>query len=136
MKKLIATLLIPAALAPAAVTFQPAPTHAAPVQVMAEGSDVSAIAQDFVTLLGQEDYSGALSSYGSSSSVSTTSLQGTWRDLLAANGAFQGSLGASIVGGSAGSQVVVVACQFEQGMRDVVVNFVDGQIVDFALAEQ
>jgi hypothetical protein len=134
MKKLMATLLLPAALIPVIASL-PTPAQAAPVQILAQGGDVSAIAEDFVSLLGQEDYSGALSSYGSSSGVSSASLQQTWQDLVALNGSFQGSTGTAIVGGSEGSQVVVVTCQFEQGMRDVVVNFVDGQIVDFAIAE-
>lgn len=134
MKKLLATLLLPAALIPTFTSLS-TPVQAAPVQILAQASNVSAIAEDFVSLLGQEDYGGALSSYGGSSGVSSASLQQTWQDLVALNGSFQGSAGAAIVGGSGSSQVVVVTCQFEQGMRDVVVNFVDGQIVDFAIAE-
>jgi hypothetical protein len=136
MKKFIATLLIPAALIPAAMSILPTQAQAAPVQIMAEGGDVAAIAQDFVNLLGQENYSGALGSYSSGSGVSSASLQQTWQDLVAVNGAFQAQVGAPLVGGAGGgAQVVVVTCQFEQGMRDVVVNFVDGQIVDFTVAE-
>jgi hypothetical protein len=135
MKKIIATLLIPAALLPTVISTLPAPVQAAPVQIVAQGEDVSAIAQTFVTLLGQQDYSGALSKYGGGSSVSSASLQQTWQDLVAVNGSFQGQVGTAIVGGADGAQVVVVTCQFEQGMRDVVVNFVNGQIVDFSIAE-
>jgi hypothetical protein len=136
MKKFIATLLIPAALIPTAISILPPQAQAAPVQIMAEGGDVATIAQDFVNLLGQENYSSALGSYSSGSGVSSASLQQSWQDLVAMNGAFQGQVGAPLVGGAGGgSQVVVVTCQFEQGMRDVVVNFVDGQIIDFSVAE-
>jgi hypothetical protein len=134
MKKIIATLLIPAAVLSASLISAPAQALPAPI-ILADASDVSAIAQDFVSQLGQENYGSALGSYSSGSGVSTASLQQTWQDMVAVNGALQGQVSAEVVGGSGSAQVVVVTCEFEQGMRDVVVNFVDGQIVDFSVAE-
>jgi Protein of unknown function (DUF3887) len=135
MNKLIATLLIPAALFSAAPAYAEAPMMAQPMQIAAESGDVSAIAENFISLLGQEDYSGAVTSYSSGSGVSSASLQQTWRDTVAINGAFQQQVATQVVDGGDGSQVVVVTCQFEQGTRDIVINFVNGQIVDFSIAE-
>jgi Protein of unknown function (DUF3887) len=136
MNKFIATLLIPAALLGTVI-----PAHAQPpitaqsMQIAAQSSDVSAIAQNFISLLGQEDYSSAVSSYGSGSGVSSASLQQTWQDTVAVNGAFQQQVSTEVVDGGDGSQVVVVTCQFEQGTRAIVINFVNGQIVDFSVSE-
>jgi hypothetical protein len=136
MNKFIATLLIPAALLGSVVpAYAQTPITAQPMQIAAQSGDVSTIAQNFISLLGQEDYSSAVSSYSSSSGVSSASLQQTWQDTVAVNGAFQQQISTEVVDGGDGSQVVVVTCQFEQGTRAVVINFMNGQIVDFAVAE-
>jgi Protein of unknown function (DUF3887) len=135
MNKLIATLLIPAALFSAVPAYAEAPMTAQPMQIAAQSGDVSAIAQDFISRLGQADYSGAVSNYGSGSGVSSDSLQQTWQDTVAVNGAFQQQVSTEVVDGGDGSQIVIVTCEFEQGTRDVVINFVNGQIVDFTIAE-
>jgi Protein of unknown function (DUF3887) len=136
MNKFIATLLIPAALLGSVIpAYAQAPITAQPMQIAAQSSDVSAIAQNFISLLGQEDFSSAVSSYSSGSGVSPASLQQTWQDTVAVNGAFQQQVSTEVVDGGDGAQVVVVTCQFEQGTRAVVINFVNGQIVDFSVSE-
>jgi Protein of unknown function (DUF3887) len=136
MNKFIAALLIPAALLGGVI-----PAHAQssliaqPLQIAAESGTVSTIAENFIALLGQENYSSAVSHYSSGSGVSSASLQQAWQDTIAANGAFQQQVATRVVDGGEGSQLVVVTCQFEQGTRDVVINFVDGQILDFSVIE-
>jgi Protein of unknown function (DUF3887) len=136
MNKFIAALLIPAALLGSVIpAYAQAPITAQPIQITAQSGDVSTIAQNFITLLGQENYSGAVSNYSSGSGVSSASLQQAWQDTVAVNGAFQQQVSTEVVDGGDGSQVVVVTCEFEEGTRDVVINFVNGQIVDFSIAE-
>jgi|GEM_PF-3319278 len=136
MNKFIVTLLIPAALLGGIL-----PTHAQPrittqpMQIAAEDDGVLAIAQEFISLLSQENYSSAINNYSSGSGVSSASLQQTWQDTVAINGSLEKQVSTQVVAGTNGSQVVVITCQFEQGTRDVVINFGNGKIVDFSVAE-
>ncbi|MCU0567519.1 MAG: DUF3887 domain-containing protein [Oculatellaceae cyanobacterium Prado106] len=136
MQKFFVALMIPAALILGAVPAQAQGSAivAAPMQV-AQVSDVSMMAEEFMMRLDMADFSGAVGMYSSAANVSSESLQQTWQDVIATNGELQEQLGMETVSDSGDSQVVLVTCQFEQGMREVYINFVNGKVVDFSMGQ-
>lgn len=110
---------------------QPAP------QTIAEASNVSSIAENFIGLLSGGQFSEALQRYDSvaSNSVSPDSLRLTWQDVESANGAFKRQVSSRPVLLDQQNYAVIVTCEFERGTRDVLVTVSGNQVVSFSLVE-
>lgn len=136
MNELIAALLILAMLTCGILpAYAQSSGIAQPIQIAAESDSVLAIAQEFISLLSQENYSSAIAQYSSDSGVSAASLQQTWQDTVAINGSLQQQVSTQVLESVDGFQIVIITCRFEQGTRDVVINFGNGKIVDFSVSE-
>ncbi|NJR60298.1 MAG: DUF3887 domain-containing protein [Cyanobacteria bacterium CRU_2_1] len=142
MKKLIPALLLPAVLVvstlPAyAQSHQETDSFPLPQQI-AQAEDVTTIAQDFISLLAGGQFNDALRWYDSTAAttISSDTLQASWNDIVAANGAFQRQISTqAIPSDGSGQSTVIVTCEFEQGSRDLFITFTGNQIVSFSIAQ-
>jgi hypothetical protein len=135
MKKGISILLVAAALAVGTlpVYAQTPDESAAPLQP-AQADRFTTTAQEFITLLAEEDYQAALEKYAPSSraSVTAATLEQGWRDAVEANGEYQRLVGveAESLASEGGDAVAIATVEFANGTRDFFVVFTsDNQIV-------
>ncbi|GAB4228116.1 MAG: hypothetical protein Kow00121_56940 [Elainellaceae cyanobacterium] len=102
-------------------------------------AQLSTIATDFVSLLAEGQFSDALQWYDAaiSGDVSTDSLSQTWQDIETANGSLRRQINSQTLSlnSADGSYAVIVTCEFDQGVRDLLVTFAGNQVVSFAIVE-
>lgn len=126
MKRFLPVIVIAAALlggiAPAQA--QTAPAGEAAADVLAQGADVTAIAETFIDSLASGDYETALQSYDPAirTTLTVESLAQQWDDLIASTGAYEGPV-ATTVDDSGDAPVVIMTGQFENGPRDLFILF-------------
>ncbi|HEY9814478.1 MAG TPA: DUF3887 domain-containing protein [Candidatus Obscuribacterales bacterium] len=127
MKRYLPVIVIAAALlggiAPAQAQSVPAGESAA-VDLVAQGADVTAIAETFIESLASGDYATALQSYDPAirTTLTVESLAQQWNDLIASTGAYEGPVAAT-VDNSGDAPVVIMTGQFENGPRDLFILF-------------
>lgn len=126
-------------------SVQPAPMLQSSVPQVAQANSsqtqaqpVASMAGDFISLLSGGEFSEALQWYDSvvSGSVSSDSIRTTWQDIEAANGSLQRQVSSQTIDlDGQGAYAVIVTCEFEQGLRDVMINVSNDQIVGFSMIE-
>jgi hypothetical protein len=120
--------------------FASVPTHAAPftptpssVSILAQATDITDMAQEFITELAEEKYAVAVQKYDSElrESVTPQTLEDEWTDMIAKTGAFENIVNVE-VDTVDNSQIAVVTCEFENATIDILVIFnTDGNVTAF-----
>ncbi|MBW4652730.1 MAG: DUF3887 domain-containing protein [Kaiparowitsia implicata GSE-PSE-MK54-09C] len=138
MNKLSISLI----LAPAAVASLTIPTFAnemaPPTEtiLVAQGSDFVSVAQNFVTRLGQQQFTSATQDYDAiAQDVTTQSLQQYWNDIVSASGSFQQIIDTQLLEEGEGDALVLVSCQFERDRRDLIVLLTNDGVTSFNVVE-
>ncbi len=91
-------------------------------------NEATAIAQSFISYLAQTDFDAALQTYDSSvqATLTPSGLEQTWQDLIAQSGPLRTQIRATSqqLDDTAGSYLVIITGQFENGRRElfVIVN--------------
>lgn len=108
-------------------------------QAIAQASNITSIAEEFIGLLSGGQYSAALQQYDSvvSNGISSDSLELTWQDVESANGILQRQVSSRsvLIDQQTLSYAVIVTCEFERGTRDVLVTILGDQVIGFSLVE-
>lgn len=140
MKRMIPALLLPAILLGGAIPSQAQSLHPSLSSLqIAQANGVDSIANTFIDLLAEGQYSQALQWYDAAvaDGISSESLGVTWQDIEATNGELQNQIRSQIIAldEQSISQAVIITCEFEQGTRDLLITFSGDQIVGFSLVE-
>ncbi|MBE9182187.1 DUF3887 domain-containing protein [Oculatella sp. LEGE 06141] len=128
MRKTISVLLITATLTGVSLPVLAQQTETAPAELPAAQADrLTATAQEFVALLADGDYQGALQKYAPSSraSITAATLQQGWEDAVTANGDFQRlvQVETEALDSEGGDSVAIATVEFANGAQDFLVVF-------------
>lgn len=139
MKANLFSVLVPAVMAvnalPASVQ---SPVILQQPVVISQSSSLTAIAEDFITQLGQQQFEDAAEVYGvGAQDVTDRTLRQNWSDIVAENGAFKQITSSQVVSQQplGGEAVVRVVCQFERSNRELFVVLSGSQVVSFSPVE-
>lgn len=106
--------------------------------VISQSSNLTTIAEDFVTQLGQQQFANAAEGYAiGAQDVTDRTLRQNWNDIVAENGAFQQIISSQVVSQQplGGEAIVAVVCQFERSNRELFVVLSGSEVVSFSPVE-
>lgn len=138
MKTNLLSMIIPAVIA---VNALPALAQNPVLQqpaVISQSSSLTAIAEDFVTQLGEQQFADAAEVYGvGASDVTDRTLRQNWNDIVAESGSFQRVITSQLLSQQplGGEAIVSVVCQFERSERELFVVLSGSQVVSFSPVE-
>lgn len=106
--------------------------------VVSQASSLTAIAEDFITQLAEQQFAEAAQGYGvGAQDVNDRTLRQNWNDIVAESGAFQRIISSQVVSQQplGGEAIVTVECQFEGSNRELFVVLSGTQVVSFSPVE-
>lgn len=139
MKTNLFSMLVPVVMAVNALpALVQAPSVLQQPTVISQSSSLTAVAEDFVTQLGQQQFADAAEDYGVvAQDVTDRTLRQNWSDIVAENGAFQRIISSQVVSQQplGGEAIVTVLCQFERSNRELFVVLSGSEVVSFSPVE-